>query len=85
MSQCRNYDFYGAFSREWELAFDTTDIMLHPNGHDNIALTSSWKELDDFIDALELALSMRPVVPFDIFLIYDDEAIYQTVLQKLQI
>lgn len=84
MSQCRNYEFYGACCREWELGFDEVDIMLHPGDDDDIALTSAWKDIDAFVDALDFALSLSAAVPFEVYLIYDDEGKYQTVLKKLE-
>ena len=84
MSQCCNFEFHGACCREWELAFDEMDIMIHPNEEDEIAITSSWEDIDDFVETLELALSLRPIVPFDVYLIYDDEAKYQMVIKKLE-
>ena len=84
-SQCKNFDFYGAYSKNWDIGFDLVDIQLHPNEEDmDIALTSAWESLDDFVEALELALSTRAFVPCDIYLIYDDKAIYETVLARLR-
>jgi len=83
-SQCKNFDFYGAYSKKWDIGFDLVDIQLHPNEDDmNIALTSTWESLDDFVEALELALSTRVFVPCDIYLIYDDKAIYEKVIERL--
>ncbi len=84
LSQCHNYEFHGTYCREWELAFDEVDIILHPNDGDEISLTNSWKDIDAFVDTLELTLSLSSFVPFDVYLIYDDDAIYQAVLNKLE-
>lgn len=84
-SRCKNFDFYGAFSKKWDIGFDSVDIQFHPNDDDtDIALTSAWKNFDDFVDALELALSTRAFIPCDIYLIYDDDVIYQNVLERLK-
>lgn len=84
MSQCNNFDFYGAYSKQWDIGFDLVDIQLHPTDDDmGIALTSAWESLDDFVDALELALSVRTFIPYDVYLIYDDETIYKEVLERL--
>lgn len=84
-SQCKNFDFYGAYSKKWDIGFDLVDIQLHPNDDDmEIALTSAWEDFDNFVDALELALSTRTFIPCDIYLIYDDEVIYQKVLERLE-
>jgi len=83
MSQCKNFAFYGTYCRDWELGFDEVDMMLHPGDDENIALTSAWDDLDSFVESLEVALSSRTFIPSDIYLIYDDEAVYKTVLQKV--
>ena len=82
--QCKNFEFYGARCSERELEFDEFDIMLHPGDDEDIALTSAWKSMDQFVDALDFALSIRKIVPLDVFLLYDDTKTYQTVLQKLE-
>lgn len=84
MSQCHNYKFHGAHCRDWELAFDEVDMLLHQNDEDEIALTSLWEDINEFIDTLELTLSLRSFVPFDIYLIYDAKEKYQAVLKKLE-
>ncbi len=84
-SQCKNFDFYGKHSKEWDIAFDLVDISLHPDDDDmDIALTSQWDSLDSFVDALDVALSSRTFTPCDIYLIYDDEGTYKRVLNELQ-
>ena len=83
MTQCKKFEFFGTYCRDWELGFDEVDVMLHPDDDEDIALTSAWDTLDAFVDALEVALSSSPFIPSDIYLIYDDEAIYRNVLQKV--
>ena len=83
MSQCKNFEFYGTYCREWELGFDEVDVLLHPGDDEDIALTSAWDDLDAFVESLEVALSSRTFIPSDIYLIYDDDAIYKAVLQKV--
>lgn len=52
-SQCRNYEFFGEYSAQWELIFDDVDIDLHPDvDSDDIALTMAWEKMDCFVDAL---------------------------------
>ena len=84
LAGCRNYDFFGEKEPLWHLGFDDVDIMLNPNSTpENVALTSGWSTLDDFVDALDLAISVRPIVPHDTYLLYDDRAIYEEVLKRL--
>ena len=59
-------------------------MMLHPDDEDwNIALTTSWDNFDSFIDALELAVTSRYLVPCDIYLIYDDKETYKNTIRAL--
>lgn len=86
MTLCRNFDFYGAYSKQWDIGFDLVDVMLHPNENDwDIALTSQWDDFDEFVDALQLAISCRYFVPCDIYLIYDDVLLYHRVLDRLKV
>jgi len=85
MTPCRNFDFYGAYSRAWDIGFDLADIMLHPNDDDeDFALTNQWDSFDGFIDALHLAISCRFLVPCDTYLIYDDEHLYRRTIDRLK-
>ena len=85
MTPCRNFDFYGEYSGQWENGFDDVDIMLHPDDEDmDIALTSQWNDLDEFVDALHLAISSRYLVPCDTYLIYDDDPLYRQVIERLK-
>lgn len=52
---------------------------------EEVALTSSIDTFDDFVDELGELLSIRPFVPFYIYLIYDDRDIYAEVLKRLRI
>lgn len=81
---CRNFDFFGKKEPLWHLGFDDVDIMLSPNSTlMNVALTSGWSLLDDFVEALNLVISVRPIVPIDTYLFYDDRAIYEEVVRQL--
>ncbi len=85
LTQCKEFHFYGKQSQKWEDEFDLIDSQLHPADDDmDIALTSAWSTLEGFVEALEVSLSERPFVPCDILLIYDDEDIYNKVLEMLK-
>ena len=84
ITSCRDFDFYGAYSKQWDIGFDLVDMMIHPNDEDlDIALTTSWDDFDSFIDALELAVTTRYLVPCDIYLIYDDKETYKNTISAL--
>ena len=48
------------------------------------AYSKQLDNFDDFVEALELAVSVRSIVPFDVYLIYDDNALYNQVLDRLR-
>ena len=84
MTPCREFHFYGAYSKHWDIGFDLVDIMLHPGDNEDFALTSQWENFDDFVDALELAVTSRYIVLYDVYLIYDDATVYRRVLDRLK-
>ena len=84
MTPCRDFHFYGTYSKQWDVGFDWIDYTLHPDDDDmDIASTSQWDQLDQFVDALHSVLSLRSITKFDVYLIYDDISLYRTVLEKL--
>jgi len=84
MTPCRNFNFYGAYSKQWDIGFDWIDYTLHPGDDDmEIAFTNQWDDLDQFVEELHLVLSMRSITKFDVYLIYDDVSLYCTVLEQL--
>ena len=84
LAGCRNFDFFGEKEPLWHLVFDDVDIMLNQDlTPESVALTSGWSALDDFVEVLDLVISARPTVPHDTYLLYDDRAIYEEVLRRL--
>ena len=81
---CRNFTFYGQQESIWHLETDLADIKVHPNSNE-VALTSTSKSLNDFIDEIKLEINLRPIVPNYNYLIYDDEKIYREILRQLKI
>lgn len=39
MTPCRSFDFYGAYSRQWDVGFDLADKKLHPDSEDDSIMT----------------------------------------------
>ena len=84
LTGCRNFDFYGAAEPVWHLCVDEVNSILYPDPTpENVALTSGWNSIKDFVDALDEQLSSRPFVLHDFYLIYDDAGIYAEVLRML--
>lgn len=85
MSQCKDNNFYGDSSKQWAVGFQKTEDLLQPSDkREKIAFNKFWDCIDDFVNELAFMLSLRPIVPFDVYLIYDDEEIYKTVLKRLE-
>ena len=86
LSGCRNFDFYGEMEPMWHICVDEADILLYPDyTSETVALTSGWDNLEEFAEALHDELSLRPFVPHDFYLLYDDEGTYKEVLGLLDI
>lgn len=84
LAGCRNFDFYGAAGPIWHFCVDEADIMTKFEFNTGtVALTSGWSSLEDFVDALDMELSLRPFVPHDFYLIYDDAEIYKEAVKML--
>ena len=84
MTPCRDFHFYGTYSKQWDVGFDWIDYTLHPDDKDmDIASTSQWDHLEQFVDALHSVQPLRSITKFDVYLIYDDISLYRTVLEKL--
>ena len=80
----RGFHFYGKQAQFWENSFDLADVRIRPNAsYEEVALTVVYNEIDEFVDELKNEISVRSVVPHDVYLIYDDECIYKQILSKL--
>ena len=83
MTPCRNFEFYGTYSRQWENGFNEVYNLLHPNEEKRNVLIRKWDSFTLFVDQLLQAISCRYLVPCDTYLIYDNEQIYKTTLNEL--
>ena len=84
ISRCRNFYFYGNKKSVWRLVFDDTNSLLFlDSSPETTAHTSGWNTIEDFAGKLHGELFVRPLIPHDFYLIYDDEAIYREVLEML--
>lgn len=80
----RLFDFYGAKEAIWHLGFDEADILLYPDQQcEDVAMTSGWQTLEEFVEVLGQGLSERPIVPHDYYLFYDDSDTYNEALKLL--
>lgn len=84
LAGCRNFELYGKMKPLWHNGFDEADILLFPNStSETVALTSGWDTLEEFAETLHDELSLRPFVPHDYYLLYDDSNVYKKVLESL--
>ena len=61
------------------MGFDETDSELFPDS-DDVAVTSGWRKMDDFIFVIQDALD----VGYNAYLFYDDERAFRRVCERLQ-
>ena len=82
LAGCRNYDFYGEKRKIWETGLEEAyRIVLPENSVENTIRLNRWDIIEDFVAALNKSISMRPIVPCDHFLLYDDMKIYEAVVE----
>lgn len=79
---CIEFVFWGKQANTWHNETDIADIKLHPDENDWV-LTNDWDEVDDFVDDIAIALSVREYSNTTIFLLYDDETLFLNVLSLL--
>ncbi len=85
LAGCRSFDFHGKHEPLWHDCFDDADIMLNPDATpEDVALTSGWKTLEDFAEALYLDVSAPALAPHDVYLMYDDRSVYEAALKLLE-
>lgn len=80
---CRDFHFYGKHAQLWENIFDSVDIY-RTSDEDDWAMTCGGSSIENFVDELSLAIHTRPIVPFDIYLIYDDAIAKNEILALLE-
>lgn len=84
LSGCKDFHFFGEMEPVWHVAFDLMDSTIFPNAsYENVALTSGYADIEEFVDVLHEAISLRSFVPHDCYLLYDDEAMYRQVVAML--
>lgn len=71
---------YGKEQDTWHFEADRADIQVYPD-METVALTSGF----DVMHELICAITVRPIVPYSTYLIYDDREIYAEVLKRLKI
>ena len=79
-----SFHFLGECRAAWNGALLKLQHQLFLGNKEKPQLLSvSYDSLDSFVTALHGEMSIRPIVPHDFYLLYDDEAMYQDVLQSL--
>ncbi|MCI7767244.1 MAG: hypothetical protein MSJ26_04585 [Oscillospiraceae bacterium] len=72
------FRFYGNKAALWRSVFDETGAKLS-GGTKGAAVTYCYDDLNDFAACLEERKYIRPFVPCDHYLIYDDISIYESI------
>ena len=84
LSGCRWFDFYGDKGAVWEASLEEAHrIVLPKNSVENTIRLNRWDTIEGFVAALNKSISMRPIVPCDHFLLYDDMNIYEAVVDQV--
>lgn len=74
---CRDFHFWGDKEKVWHLLFDEVDVeRTLDNDLEDMAMTSGYHDLEDFVWVLQLQS------PQDCYLFYDDADVCRQVLQR---
>ncbi len=85
MSQCQFFHFYGRYSGQWCDSFQRMEALLNfQDEGKRKAYENHQEDMSSFVSELSMTLSTRAFVPFDVFLVYDDEETYKAVLNALK-
>lgn len=80
----RQFIFFGKQKLIWHTVFYELHMKMFPNNSmDLVAVTSKYETIADFADEIALCIRCKYLVPTDIYLVYDDEETYQSVLKML--
>ena len=61
-------------------------VMLFPQNsyNEESFQINQLEDFDEFVERIFDTITTRSIVPFDVWLIYDDEKMYKNVLKKLR-
>ena len=79
---CRGFEILGAKEPRWHYFIDQEDIRLSSDSV-KFAYSAGWDSKPSFVHTLFRALNDERPIKNDIYLIYDDEKIYEDVLEKV--
>lgn len=86
LAGCQGFIFFGAKASAWRQTIAWKDRVLRSiPAAEPAVFTSEYAELDAFSAALFRDISIRSFIPHDVYLLYDDETIYEEVLKHLEI
>ena len=85
LAGCQGFIFFGAKASAWRQTIAWKDRVLRSiPAAEPAVFTSEYAELDAFSAALFRDISIRSFIPHDVYLLYDDETIYEEVLKHLE-
>ena len=79
---CKGFEIYGSNESRWHYFIDQEDIRLSYDGV-QFAYSAGWNSKPSFVHTLFRALNDERPIKNDIYLIYDDEKVYEDVLEKV--
>ena len=85
ITNCNYYVFSGSLSCLWKTLFGEVAAMIYQNSSEESPQINKCDNIEAFVCELNAELSCRPFIPCDKYLIYDDENLYQSVIEKLNV
>ena len=83
LAQCSGFHFLGAQRSIWNRELMDLQHQISGGIEDMKFQCVSYDSIGSFVTAISDELSIRPFVPHDLYLLYDDEALYQETLLRL--
>ena len=85
LANCRVFVFFGNHEELWHQGFEEVRSRLFPyQTPENTVLICGCSSFIDFVEKLTGELTTRSFIPYDIYLLYDDEEILEDVLRELK-
>ncbi len=86
LARCRTFGFYGEKEAVWRSGLLEAHKRMTPiPTEDHVLHAIGWRNASEFVEAIQRERSMRPFVPHDMYLFYDDAKQYQEIIDRMNI
>ena len=75
-----NYCFFGEFADEWITEFRKVAALTNLK---HCPPFQKFVTYNEFVEKIKLDLHLRPIVPFEMYIVYDDAELYQKIKEMI--